>query len=381
VFIFLDSSVIYNNFHLDTPNFESIKTLGTIVLCKVVIEEIIAKHHERLSENLNKINSEIQFYNVLSETKIKSFDISVINDESKKYRDFIEIFIIENGMTVAESYSNVSHEEIVKRAIARKKPFDATDRKGYRDFLIWKTFLEVVRTYSTDDFHFITYNKNDLSNSIDEKQLHPDLVEDIRVARLDGKHIRYWSSIQEFVDVIVKPKLAVIEEKDKLKEELLNNQDNFVSPIEELVTKYLLSECLDGYSDLLLWGSKVKVAESYGIEFEEITEISLLSENEFFIETQLLSDCIIHSYIAKSELKSFSKKELRNINIVNLSFDKSTAVLEDLVPLRIEVTVVFQKDIGKIKSFEIKDISYSSYCHYCPYPDDYDEDDGGETND
>ena len=46
-----------------------------------------------------------------------------------------------------------SHEEIVERALARRQPFDASGKDGYRDTLLWETALELART---DDVIFVS---------------------------------------------------------------------------------------------------------------------------------------------------------------------------------------------------------------------------------
>jgi len=82
--------------------------------------------------------------------KARSFVHNISRDafmtnEEKQYSDFIEMFIIESGSTIPEMYPDTSHQEIVQRALYRKKPFKSNGKDGYRDFLVWKTFLDISR--------------------------------------------------------------------------------------------------------------------------------------------------------------------------------------------------------------------------------------------
>ena len=70
-----------------------------------------------------------------------------IADRCDKYKDFLEMFIIESGMPVAEDYPKVKHKDIVQRALHRKKPFKADGSTGYRDYLVWLTCLEAARRF------------------------------------------------------------------------------------------------------------------------------------------------------------------------------------------------------------------------------------------
>ena len=102
-----------------------------------------------------------------------------IADRCDKYKDFLEIFIIKSSMIVAEDYPKVKHEDIVQRALKRKKPFKADGSTGYRDYLVWLACLETTRRYANEEIHFITSNACDFADPNDKEKLHPDHLSDL----------------------------------------------------------------------------------------------------------------------------------------------------------------------------------------------------------
>lgn len=73
----------------------------------------------------------------------------------------------------------VSHDELIGRDLAIRKPFDK-DGKGYRDALIWHTFVRWVRqslaAAGATEIYFVSRNVRDFAL---EGALHPDLAADI----------------------------------------------------------------------------------------------------------------------------------------------------------------------------------------------------------
>lgn len=80
------------------------------------------------------------------------------------HKDFLEEFVIESGMTAAEPSPKDEHEVIVQRALRRMKPFKADGSTGYRDYLAWLTCIEVARSYSSEEIHFISCNTRDFAD-------------------------------------------------------------------------------------------------------------------------------------------------------------------------------------------------------------------------
>ena len=106
--------------------------------------------------------------------------------------------------TAILDYPDVSHEHLVKKAIARKKPFNEKG-SGYRDALIWET---VVACASNADAQvlLITADK-DFRESADKDDLHPDLIKDLVDRGLASDRVILSRSIADFIDKHMRPYL------------------------------------------------------------------------------------------------------------------------------------------------------------------------------
>ncbi|WP_047521862.1 PIN domain-containing protein [Microbacterium sp. ZOR0019] len=73
----------------------------------------------------------------------------------------------------------VSHDELIGRDLAIRKPFDK-DGKGYRDALIWQTFVcwarQSLAAVGASEIYFVSRNVRDFAF---EGALHPDLAVDV----------------------------------------------------------------------------------------------------------------------------------------------------------------------------------------------------------
>jgi hypothetical protein len=74
-------------------------------------------------------------------------------------------------------YPAVSHEDLVKRALAPAKRFVESGR-GYRDALIWHSFVELLETGS-DDLVFVSQNSDDWCGNRKDG-FHPGLIRELQ---------------------------------------------------------------------------------------------------------------------------------------------------------------------------------------------------------
>ncbi|MEE3472647.1 MAG: hypothetical protein VZR24_18540 [Butyrivibrio hungatei] len=115
--IFLDSNIICADYEMKSLSFEVAQKVGTIVLGQIVVDEVCNKYRENLEEKATKTRKAILELNDPLLTPHIVWHELDISDECSKYKDFLEMFIIESGMTVAEPYPKDGHELIVQRAL------------------------------------------------------------------------------------------------------------------------------------------------------------------------------------------------------------------------------------------------------------------------
>lgn len=94
-------------------------------------------------------------------------------------------------------YPTVSHRDMVKRELSKRKPFkDST--KGYRDALIWETVLELAKQCRKDDtIIFLTENTDDFAEK--KSSLHPDLLEDCKEKGVRDGKIQLVSNFKKLI--------------------------------------------------------------------------------------------------------------------------------------------------------------------------------------
>jgi hypothetical protein len=100
----------------------------------------------------------------------------------------------------------VSHDAVLRRALDRRKPFDAKGHDGYRDALLWETIRELSKQ-SSEPIAFITNNHGDFGDGGAGSTLASSLMSEAPDAR-----ITRWDSLEAFTAAHVQPVLEVVDE-------------------------------------------------------------------------------------------------------------------------------------------------------------------------
>ena len=360
--IFLDSNIICADYKMKSPSFEVAQKVGTIVLGQIVVDEVCNKYRENLEEKATKTRKAILELNdplLTPHIVWRELDIS---DECSKYKDFLEMFIIESGMTVAEPYPKDGHELIVQRALQRKKPFKADGSTGYRDYLVWLTCLEVARSYSSEEIHFISGNTRDFADANDKEKLHPDMLADLAEMNIPETRFFYWNSFRSFIDNYAKQKLESIEERENLAAEIEKNETGFLVPIRDFLGSKVIGGSLIGY-DVFVPGENAILKELESDAGPLIEEVSELDEDSWLIGITIDNVGIVTSTLNDSDIEDIKEYEL-DVEIV----DRNNGIcnLETTVGIQLKLQAVYSKSKQSITSIEIDDINDYN-CPYCPY--------------
>lgn len=363
--LFLDSNIICSNYYMVGPSFEIAKKVGTIVLGQIVVDEVSNKYKETLEEQVKKVNNAVHELNKFLPDSVPLLeDIDVI-DRCRQYNDFLEMSIIVSGMTVAESYPRTGHKTIVQRALQRKKPFKADGSTGYRDYLVWLTCLELARSYSSEEIHFITSNTRDFSDPNNREKLHPDLLADLADWGIPETRFFFWNSLKSFVDKYAKSIFDDMEANEALITEIETNENGFLGPIREYIRSKVIGCRLTGY-DVLVPGynETLQVLESdVGPQIEKVSEFD--NDN---ILLSITIDCIgvVNSTLRGSDDKTIVH-EIEEYELFVRIVDKENDVytLETTLGIRVQLRAVYSKIKKKITSVEIDEIDDYN-CLYCP---------------
>ena len=360
--IFLDSNIICADYKMKRPSFEMAQKVGTIVLGQIVVDEVCNKYRENLEEKAAKARKAIQDLNDPLLTPHIAWNELDVSNEYSKYKDFLEMFIIESGMTIAGPYPNKTHELIVQRALQRKKPFKADGSTGYRDYLVWLTCLNVAKSYSSEEIHFISGNTRDFADSSDTKKLHPDLLSDLAEMNIPETRFFYWNSFRSFIDNYAKQKFESIEERENLAVEIEKNETGFLVPIRIFLDSKVIGGSLTGY-DVFVPGENEILNELESDAGPLIDKVSELDKDNLLIGITIDNVGIVTSILNDSDIDELKGYEL-DVEIVDRNNGMCT--LETTVGIQIKLRAVYSKSKQSITSIEIDDIDDYN-CPYCPY--------------
>ncbi|RYF26668.1 MAG: DUF4935 domain-containing protein [Flavobacteriales bacterium] len=161
MWIFLDSNIYYDNWYLDSANFQLLSNFvnnsgSRMLMSNMVCQEVQNHQEKQMSDILFALNRNIKTFNQLNpeysefdlEGKIQPYFFKDILETKFENLDYI-------------SYANISQEAVGHRAVKKIRPFLEQD-KGYRDTLIWLSLLEQLSSSKfTGEVIFINSNTTD----------------------------------------------------------------------------------------------------------------------------------------------------------------------------------------------------------------------------
>lgn len=225
--IVIDSNSIVRDYRLKGSAFQILLeelSLGgdyELNVPAVVIDETTNKLGESIREAIARAQQSVAKLKRLTGEAVKAeFEV----DDEKFVADYHAFLVgtVEGSGGRILPYPDVSHIELVRRELLRKKPFSSKGT-GYRDALIWSTVTSLMKT-GEEEVAFISENTSDFAT---EGNLHADLADDLRMQSLDPKRLLFFSSLQDFIDLRIKPNLEPIAPaRREIETKLLQEQES-----------------------------------------------------------------------------------------------------------------------------------------------------------
>lgn len=360
--IVLDTNIFCRDFYARGTQMQLLMKMGNIIVPEIVFDETLNKHREKLREASSAVQKKLEEYNRLVCNEFKIDFEAKYADEDARYDEFLTELLLSHAAYPPEGYPDVEHKIIVARALSRKKPFKSDGREGYRDYLVWRTVLEIVKRYA-EPIHFVSENPKDFADENDKKKLHADLLEEMQQLQIDSTKLTYWSSMKDFIDEVVKPELQKAEDEEKLKQSLIEN-----AQLSDTVLAYL-EEHLKGFDvrgyDVFVPGAGPVIDSFENEDNKEITDISKVDQDKLLITMRCKYYSVVVSKLSKVDAASFPKEYLENSSIVEAE-DKTLDVCTE-VPIDVLLEIIYDMGTGTVDAIEITDVSDSNYCEYCPY--------------
>ncbi|HXO42417.1 MAG TPA: PIN domain-containing protein [Thermoanaerobaculia bacterium] len=159
---------------------------GLIAIPEVVIEELIANYRDKLRDAFRK----------LAPLTRESLGQSEVDGRHRDFLAFVDE--LRQGRTILP-YPQISHQAIVKRIYEGKRPFH-NGEVGYKDFLIWRSVVELLATYNEQSTKvvFISANAADFAASKSEPNagLHAEYLDELTAA--DRERLSYFTSVESY---------------------------------------------------------------------------------------------------------------------------------------------------------------------------------------
>lgn len=220
--IILDTNIFRNDFFFKSNDFQILKdylkkTDSSFILPDIILEELKGLYKKTLNERILSYKKACRELNNVLNENISEHEIDV-EIQLKTYIEFVlKKLKIDKRKIIP--YKNDYLPELVKRAIAKQKPFKDED-KGFRDTIIWLTLIDYCKICHEKQVIFISNNPKDFGDENKSSVLNPQLSEEL----LDHQiKINYYSTTKDFVESHSKKIDSIDLEwiKDKIDEEWL----------------------------------------------------------------------------------------------------------------------------------------------------------------
>lgn len=197
--IILDTNIIRSDFFLSSNQFQilkdfAIKTFSTLVIPKIVMEELFALYkRELLNQTVNIQRSLIKLNKLLNGLKVIHQNLELdIYEVIKDYEAYIHDKLAQINSEMPE-YKDSFLKEVIKRSNERIKPISIKGEE-FRDTILWLTILDYLNQEKSEEVVFISNNVMDFADG-NQMFLHPSLQEDLRK---QGSNLKYYKSLSEF---------------------------------------------------------------------------------------------------------------------------------------------------------------------------------------
>lgn len=357
--VILDTNIIFSDFHLKGAKIknlcESVKSTGDSVhIPEVVVDESINKYREKIQECKSKIDRGISDFKRLTGKDIGDNPISdeFVLKEAKEYAENFKKQLRELGIKIIP-YPSTPHQELVKRDLARKKPFQETG-KGYRDALIWESIKSICKKSSSlfENSKVIFVNKNH-KDFCEGGLLHPDLKEDLVNNGIDGNYIRVIEDIDIFIKEYIKPKQIILKNiQDALNTNNEYNKIDLNIEIENRITDFLLHHEFDYEESPFRQEFENPSVVNVDKPSFTVTEVRQISEDEILIEVEIDVNCEFDFFIFKSDAMCMDEDELPYI--WNSNWNKHYMDASKTISIKLKVTLIVDSSFEAILSDDIE---------------------------
>jgi PIN domain len=215
--VVLDANILCEDFLLSGKNFrifwgEAPRIPARVFIPQVAFDETINKYRERLEFHASESIKLARNVGYLLKRKLQPYlDESSVPELVEAYKSQIQAKLSAAGVTVLP-YPKISHEEVVRRDLARLRPFRAGGA-GYRDTLIWETVISLCRSHEAAKTVLVTRNERDFGRGPD---ILGEMEAELAKRIINPKRLMICCGLDNFNSTFIMPgleSLAVLKER------------------------------------------------------------------------------------------------------------------------------------------------------------------------
>lgn len=304
--IILDANILCRDFRFTGTQFREFldaiaRTGDTLVVPRLVVDEVKAKFREELREAARKIAKGLKRVRQMTEPPIESpLNQPLIEKLGEEYDGNLETRL-GAASAVIVAYPQVGHAALAQRAMQKRRPFREGDT-GYRDALIW----EIVKQEAADSEETVLLVTADGDFS-DGTQLHPELVEDLRSENMAPEHVHLYRSLDDLLREDLRGRVEALPPPPTVLGRLgieeaiaLLTSKRYDEALALAIQDFLGGDELD--PEQLGFAPEFESPSIYGVE--EIEEVDIedsrrLSSGEFAISATVRAYCEFFGFIFK----------------------------------------------------------------------------------
>lgn len=363
--VVLDSNILFSDFHLDRPRLRLIREqaeagLFRLVLPEVVVRETVNLYRQELEKAGDRLEESIQApVERLQQLKVKyaspSLDIDALVED---YEGFLRE-VAENTGGEIPGLPGISENEVVERALAKRKPFKKNSDAGYRDTLIWHNVLVLA---AEDDVILISGNNGDFAEKDEPANLASDLRDDLAQGGLPRDRVQLLPNTALFIR-------EHVPESAQVRQTVQTGVDDPQSEI-YLSLQALAAEALEGYTPStmipgVLESGTDEVELPYNAEDEgatveyadDLREVEILDarvdRGTAILELEALADLTFSFFVPKWELWQMEEAEEPKAYVMDANWSDHYAWLEGSFPTRLTAVAIYDVENGEFESVEV----------------------------
>jgi predicted nucleic acid-binding protein len=352
--VILDTNIFLQDIPLESPAFvtflSGLRPAGyELIVPQLVYDELINKYIEEYSKFL-------ELGRKLGINPHGPIRQRIRQDASKAAEEYAKYLQTKLPIKKLVDYPSTPHNLLVRRALARRKPFRNTDTGGYRDALLWDTIIILAQEIPQSPIAFITSNQKDFSAPGQPQKLHSELIQDLTSVGKPVSEVRLFNTLTQFVDENISP---VLQSLSQIRDQLS------AGTYPDLELKVFVEEELQGHVG---WMEINHRQLGFPSEYEtshlsmvnridsiESTNVRQLPTGELLVEFNLQAECEFDVFIAKSDFYALDDEE--SPYVWDNDWNEWYVAAEESSDVEMHINLIYDPNIKKVKTAEITDIN------------------------